>query len=745
MMKKSLYKELKRIPRVSEDSSIVASAWGTTADPYLPEIPDVESGNEQCRESYFDITAERLLFRKKLLGLPVDENLVADASIAAAHPFGEANPTFGELAVPSVRLAVAFVPLTPDEKDMTLRPVMARLYCVAGLSGRYALPLTEGLKEAGIQNYNWFVAGLNDDDLKMGISGRSWLLAANLLMQIIEKNDMATARNLIKNFIVTGNVEAGVISHVTIGRKPELANIKEFRNLKWIIPMKNANEMAVVPIRRIEMPATLDEAYKLIETMRNRATRSMFRFIRELNFDGFVDEYKNGADIYAVDQDTGLTPLQMINEDIDWLLGIKPGVFEHTTVKRSTELDESGRPVEVEKRPYRGSRNCKESEKRLWQQCNQLRIKQYLKGAGADCAMCFYLMAKKGEETALSSMADSLCVNAINAKDENGFTAADWALMAKDWSATAILAKHGAICDQTGAINPLLRATLRKVSRLSVDDFRIIDEAFALGLPLSAKAEVKEYSITQNGIFYGARAPLPRQRMSIFAAALSEGDYGLVERCLENGADPNEMQKAEEFNCPVEEPEIAETNEYEIGYPVMLVAKNLTLDKESKTRLLNLLYKYGARKRDEEFADSPEVFELLDNIYSVKDNTEKCDVLIKALNCGLSPFAPAQYKIYEERVSYDSEDEPYTYHPCIKCTVPLIYAAVRIGCYPLLERCIWGVELDAPLEARVDDEDKHEKLSVHLADATNDTEMLEFLKRYGAVTKSSRVNKYLRR
>ena len=740
MMKKSLYKELKRIPRVSEDSSIVASAWVATGDPYLPEIPDVESGNEQCRELYFNITAERLLFRKKLLGLSVDENLVADANILTAHPFGEAGPTFGELAAPSVRLAAAFVPLTPDENNVTLRPVMARLYCVSDLSGRCASPFTEGLQDAGIQNYNWFVAGVKDDVLKKGISGRSWLLAANLLMRIVENNDMATAQNLINNFIVTGNVEDGAISHVEIGRKPELANIKEFRNLKWIIPMKNANEMTAVPVRRIEMPATLDEAYKLIETMRNRATRSMFRFIRELNFDGFVDEYKNGADIYAVDQDTGLTPLQMINKDIDWLLGINPGVFDHTTVKRSTELDESGRPLQVEKRPYRGSRNCKESEKRFRQQCNQLRIKQYLKEAGADCAMCFYLMAKKGEESALSSMADSLCVNAINAKDENGFTAADWALMAKDWAATAILAKHGATCDQTGAINPLLRETLGKVSRFSADDFRIIDEAFALGLPLSAKVDVKEYSITQNGIFHGA--PLS-QRMPIFAAALSEGDYGLVERCLEHGADPNEMQKAEEFDRPVEE--IVEPNEYEIGYPVMLVAKSLVLDKESKTRLLNLLYKYGAQKRDEEFADSPEVFELLNNIYSVKDNTEKCDVLIKALNCGLSPFAPAQYKIYEERVSYDSVDEPYTYHPCIKCTVPLIYAAVRIGCYPLLERCIWGVELDAPLEARVDDEDKHEKLSVHLADATNDTEMLEFLKQHGAVTKSSRVNKYLRR
>lgn len=274
MKRTSLYGDIPLNPRTTEESKIVASKWGATVDPYLPEIPNVESENEQCRESYFNITAERILFRKKLLGLPVDENLVTDANIAAAHPFGEARPTFGELAVPSVRLAAAFVPLTSDEMDETLRPVMARLYCVSGLSGRYTSPFSEGLQDAGIQNYNWFVAGVKDDVLEMGISGRSWLLAANLLMRIVEENDIATARNLINNFVVTGNVEDGKILHVTIGKKPELDKY-EFRNFKWIIPMKNANEMITVPVRRIEKPATLEEAYQLIETMQNTLTRGL--------------------------------------------------------------------------------------------------------------------------------------------------------------------------------------------------------------------------------------------------------------------------------------------------------------------------------------------------------------------------------------------------------------------------------------------------------------------------------------
>ena len=102
--------------RATEVSPRVAKYWQGAIDPYLSEIPVAEFGKESCRKAYFDITAERLLFRKKLLGSPVDENLVADEHIIMAHPFGEANPTFGELAEPSVRLAAAFVPLTPDDR-----------------------------------------------------------------------------------------------------------------------------------------------------------------------------------------------------------------------------------------------------------------------------------------------------------------------------------------------------------------------------------------------------------------------------------------------------------------------------------------------------------------------------------------------------------------------------------------------------------------------------------------------------
>ena len=529
MLKKSLYKELKRIPRDSEDSSIVASAWGATVDPYLPEIPDVESGNEQCRELYFSITAERLLFRKKLLGLPVDENLVANEHITTAHPFGVANPTFSELAAPSVRLAAAFVPLTPDENDVTLRPAMARLYCVAGLPERYALPLTDGLKETGIRNYNWFVAGVKEDVLKMGISGRSWLLAANLLMRVVEQNDMATARNLINNFIVTGNVEDGAISHVTIGRKPELANIKEFRNLKWIIPMKNANEMTTVPGRRIEKPATLDEAYKLIETMQSKATHSFFRFLKSFDLVGMRQQLEIGADIFAEDPETSLLPIEFITTAIDLAMMSNNGTMQYPIIAR---------PIRMPERLVNdlGMMDFLPKAKS---------IAEWLKCQGADCAKTVYILAKQRLFEAIAELAK---VYPIETRDGAGCTAVDVALNNKDWeTARYLYERFGIKCDTTASRNKRMKDVIDKLvnefryadAELTKEDVEFIRQAMEVGLTPESRLLFVSH--------WPEDAACPRKVKSLFALAISSNNEPLVRLCLEKGADPNARLQTHEM------------------------------------------------------------------------------------------------------------------------------------------------------------------------------------------------------
>ena len=454
MLKKSLYKELKRNPRVSEDSSIAASAWGATVDPYLPEIPDVESVNEQCREMYLSITAERLLFRKKLLGLPVDENLIADTNIATAHPFGEANPTFSELAAPSVRLAAAFVPLTPDENDITLRPVMARLYCVAGLSGRYTLPLAEGLRETDIQNYNWFVAGVKDDVLEMGISGRSWLLAANLLMRIVEKNDMATARNLINNFVVTGNVEDGTISHVTIGRKHELANKAEFRNFRWIVPIKNREEMKNM---KAECPETLEAAYELIQTMRNHATNALIETARAGNVIGeaIVHNLKCGADPSQTDAASGQNARQMFADSV----GQKIYEIQKALVAKSVEggIDES---------------YMRDALGKIVDQFLDLVKYDRVMSYYGDAPQMFFMFAQAGKHEMVMKLAEVLD---INATDSFGETALDFAEEVGDPLASSVLKRAGAT--RRGMYELSSDKMMEAMRRLYVADVKTKEEA----------------------------------------------------------------------------------------------------------------------------------------------------------------------------------------------------------------------------------------------------------------------------
>lgn len=502
--------------RATEDSLRVAKYWQGAIDPYLSEIPIVEFGKESYRKAYFDITAERLLFRKKLLGLPVDENLVADEHIATAHPFGEANPTFGELTEPSVRLAAAFVPLTPDENDVTLRPVMARLYCIAGLSGRYALPLTEGLTEAGIQNYNWFVAGVKDDVLEVGISGRSWLLAANLLMQIIERNDMATARNLIKNFIVTGNVEDGAISHVTIGRKQELDRY-EFRNFKWIVPMNNANEMTAVPVRRIEKPATLDEAYQLIETMQSKATRSFFRFLKNGDIAGMKEQYDIGADIFVEDEETKLTPLMYADKELK---------------KKIEALGEVGRVVSW-------GHDCKKWNERLGlvrAMKSQAAVLNWLKAKCADCCGTIYLLAKHGMKHALEEI---LRMYPVNALDENGLTATDLALIDGDFDTTRLLVSMGGLCDRLAVRNQILKDILYWLpirGGMTDDYWRFLGLAMDAGLSVDAKVHFCDIDEDENGHPYHKwDLQLPLVGLAVYDAS-----ERLLDLCLKHGVKINE-------------------------------------------------------------------------------------------------------------------------------------------------------------------------------------------------------------
>lgn len=658
MEKFSLYRDLVRNPRESDDSRIVAAKWGATVDAYLPEIPDASS------LQYFNLSAERLLFRSKILSLTIDQELAESESLQTARPFGKGGPTFAMLRDLSVRMAMAFVPLTPTGGNG--KAILARLYCVTGLSDKNKPPFEKGVDSPDIDKYSWFVAGVPAVFEGEMLSGRSWLLAAHLLMQVVNAKDNATARNLATNFIITGDVESGSIKEVDMGQKPNLANIKEYRAYKWIIPMKNANEMTNVPSRKIEKPATLEEAYKLIETMQNEATRALHRFLRSYDLDGMKGQKeKMGADIFSEDKESGKMPLQIISEKIR---------NTQKAIAQSADDAEKNRTKEI-----------------LNKQCA---IKRWLKAEGADCAMFFYLLAKLGMKEALSEGANSF---PINAKDESGLNAMDWALIAEDWESARLLHSFGGMCkvlDATTCSNSKLRNAIEHFGKESDDQFRLLETAMEVGLsPNVTMRKAIWYPDEESNWTEG----------SLFGMALCMGDSRLVALCLKYGADPNVKLR---FGVPtrmemphsdwIELKEVEEFRSFSCALELLYRRGEMThctCSKEDVEQIKTMLIKYGAMETPETIvaveklekdavlndgAARHSVFlASLRKLCSKDDSEQNHKLIIECLNRGESMEEEVFGEIYGERGA-----EPF----CIRSS--LWGMAIMQGWTDIVEACI---------------------------------------------------------
>lgn len=494
MEQTSLYRDLLRNPRSSEDSRIVVSSWGAPTDRYASEPPAASDENDKVRAAYLALSAERLLYRGKVLALPVDEDLALDEAMQGAHPFGRNGPDFATLSTPSVSLAMALVPLTPEGGGG--RPVLVRLYCANGLASTFPPPFADGADSPGLSRFSWFVAGLPGALAEKPVRGRSWLLAAHLLAKVVGRANAAdTGKNLATRFVVTGDVDNGDIRQVEMGRKPELADIREYRNLKWIIPMKNSNEMNGVPARMVEKPATLEEAYELIESMQSRATRSFFRFLKAADLEGMKEQYANGADLFAEDDESGDMAMEIVGGEIR---GIVKKIGDTSEASAKRELADS---------------LDKFKQAREW-----------LKQQGVDCAGLFYLLAIHGKERELASCSETL---PINARDEEGLTALDMALNGGLWDAARMLHSFGGSFDTEAIRNKRLASAIEDVSRGKDSRAReeLVKTALSMGLNPDAKC--------------------------LFGNCVKNGIVQMVEACLAAGRDPNIEMRADNFGRSV--------------------------------------------------------------------------------------------------------------------------------------------------------------------------------------------------
>ena len=315
-MPKFLYADdLRWSLRNCEATRVVVASWFRHEDRFVPEFPRRRDGKE-AYEAYWNITAERCLLRG-IISQPVSRKLLESKELQQARPFGPESPPYAELAKHVGKIAMMCIPLALENDPVGA--VMARLYCVKDLKGKWRPPPFRDGDKTAFRGYSWFLlSGKN-----VAPKGESWELAAHLLMRAIEDGKPADRRRLARQFVATGAVGEEHLHKVGFGGKGRLAERPEFKGFTWIVPKKNAADVKSLPAIAVD---TVTEAWKQVSVGLTLETRELISKVRngvdgrELN--AIRELILNGADPNAVD-DLGRNARQYLMLNIhDKIIGI---------------------------------------------------------------------------------------------------------------------------------------------------------------------------------------------------------------------------------------------------------------------------------------------------------------------------------------------------------------------------------------------------------------------------------------
>ena len=386
------------------ESAKVIRFWNRADDVYeLEEDPAAE----EC-EAYRIITAERILYRRRIKDLPVQEAFL-DRQAILDQSLVPDGPTLRELLSPDVHVAMTFVPLAGLHGAASC---LGRLYCVSGLSFHYC-PFENGAP-AESDAYGWMLLGVPENIRR---TGESWNLAANLLMAVL---GAPIAQPLIRELstrIVTGRVDQSrrVLWIDKLESKIRVVTSNKWlRQLKWMVPHENREEAVMI---NADMPESLDEAIRLIESNRSRATDALVSAIssESLNNTVIAAQLFNGADVSVEDPVNHENLVQ--------------------TLKRRTLERLHG--VLSDKA---GNSNVADKILRVLDECaGTQRILSYY----VDLPQMFFTLARRRADEAIETMLRCYGADAINITDSDGETALDFALE-HDTAVASILRKHGA-------------------------------------------------------------------------------------------------------------------------------------------------------------------------------------------------------------------------------------------------------------------------------------------------------------
>jgi hypothetical protein len=179
--------------------------------------------------------------------------------------------------------------------------------------------------------------------------------------------------------------------------------------------------------------------------------------------------------------------------------------------------------------------------------------------------MMIYILAKSRMLNVLDS-----CLKRfpINARDERGLTAVDWAIISGDWETARLLYSMGGTCDQTAKYNMLINKAIN-------EDREVLESSTELCWLSNDRIELLRKAL---------EVGLDPDACDLFGIAVKYGLDKLAESCLKAGRDPSKKLTYGGFG--------------ESQTPVLAIAEDFAalLDNEKQNLLLEMLFQYGVER-----------------------------------------------------------------------------------------------------------------------------------------------------
>jgi hypothetical protein len=181
--------------------------------------------------------------------------------LASQRPFGDPGPALRDLW--DMPAAVAVIPLD-SPADMVAETL--QVWCVADPKQRLATDQRDALPALSERlwaepDLRCFVVRSDAAKARPDVIGISWMLGFELALCALREADPKALRALASEWIVTGDVRAGLVRRVGLGSKLDLPTSRN-----WLLPADNWDEVpqGYRPRGKVRFAASVEAAWNVI-------------------------------------------------------------------------------------------------------------------------------------------------------------------------------------------------------------------------------------------------------------------------------------------------------------------------------------------------------------------------------------------------------------------------------------------------------------------------------------------------